>query len=301
MKHINRLRPLRSAFKTLALAWALTAGLGMDRALADSVDVSGYVTSPNDVVGADNTANMTGDMTFGSQTYDCAIPVFNNGFLFSMDSGGNYYNYTGEISGSGGLHIEAGGFGTLHIGGSVGNSYTGPTVVSNGLVSLENSSGNALCGDITVGDLSSVLWSANDQIEDTSNVTLSGTATLTLHNVFFKGLAYSDTLGELWVATGSKVCTGWGGVLIVSELYIDGIKQPHVPVTENALGDGLVRGNGWIEVGGSGAPIGYAPTTFKLDGVTPWGPTEFYIVREVPPGTTGLLIADICNNCYAHN
>ena len=246
MKHINRLHSLRSAFKTLALAWAVAAGLGTGRALADSVDVSGYVTSPKDVVGVDNTANMTGDMTFGWQTYGCAIPVINNGFLFSMDSGGgNYYNYTGEILGTGGLYIGAGGIDTLHIGGGAGNTYTGATVVNNGPVSLEKSSGNALCGAITVQGTGGLVWTASDQIDDASDVTLTSTASLDLDG-------FPDSINELHLVSGSIVQTGVGGVLKVAKLFLDDVQQPE---TAHVAGDGFVLGSGYIEVGASGAPV----------------------------------------------
>ena len=55
----------------------------------------------------------------------------------------------------------------------LGNTYTGTTVVTaSGNISLEKSSGNALCGTITVNGTSSLVWTAIDQIEDTSDVTL---------------------------------------------------------------------------------------------------------------------------------
>ena len=222
------------------------AGLGTGSTLAATVDVSGYVTSPNDVIGADNTANMTDDTTFGWQTHACAIPVVNNGFLFSMDSGGgNYYNYTGDISGTGGLYIGAGGIDTLHIGGGVGNTYTGPTVVNNGPVSLEKTSGNALCGAITVQGSGGLLWTASDQISDTSDVTLTSTAALDLDG-------FSDTINELHMVSGSFVQTGTGGVLKVARLFLDDVQQPE---TAHGAGDGFVSGSGYIEVGASGPPV----------------------------------------------
>ena len=218
------------------------------------VNVSGYITNANSEIGADSTANMTAATTFGWQTYGCGIPIINNGFLLTMDSGGgNYYNYTGDISGPGGLWIGAGGADILHIGGSDANTYGGSTVVNSGPVSLEKSYGNALCGNITVQGspsgsfpgMGNVIWTAPDQISDTSNVSLASTASLNLDG-------FSDTINELHLVTGSYVQTGAGGVLKVAKLFINGTQQPDVAYI---AGDGFVTGSGYIEVGASGPPV----------------------------------------------
>jgi len=219
-----------------------------------TVDVGGYITNPKSEIGSLNTANMTNNTTFGWQTGGCAIPVINNGFLFSLDSGGgNYFNYTGDISGTGGLSIAAGGIGILHIGGSVGNTYSGVTTVNSGPVSLEKSSGNALCGAITVQgapsdnfpNMGNVVWTAADQISDASDVTLTASTFLNL-------AGFSDTINELHLVTGSHVQTAVGGVLKVAKLFLNGEQQPDVAYI---AGDGYIFGTGYIEVGASGPPV----------------------------------------------
>jgi hypothetical protein len=206
-------------------------------------DVTGYLTNPNNDIGIGNTANLIGDTTFGWQTSGCAIPVINNGFLISMDSGGgNYFNYTGDISGPGGLYIGAGGANTLHIGGNVGNTYTGATVVNNGPVRLEKISGNALCGAITVQGTGGLVWAAPDQISDTSDVTLTMEASLNL-------AGFSDTIASLSLAAGSAVKTGDGGVLTVSALTVDGAVKDVGTYTE-ATHPEFVTGTGSVVVSG---------------------------------------------------
>jgi len=213
------------------------------------VDVSGiYTNNPTATIGASNIANLTGDTSFnfwGSN--HCPIPVITNGYLFTLDSGGgNAVNYTGDISGEGGLQVKAYSLTSpTRIGGSVGNTYTGATVVNSGRVNLEKSTGSALCGSITLNSSSKLLWIAANQISDTSNVTLTSTASLDL-------AGFTDTINELYLVTGNSVQTGAGGVLKVAKLFLNGTQQPDVAYI---AGDGFVLGSGYIEVGASGPPV----------------------------------------------
>jgi lysophospholipase L1-like esterase len=122
-----------------------------------------------------------------------------NGNTLTFESGGgNTMNISGAISGNGMVRVNAGGISIFHLSGSVGNTYTGTTEINNGPVKLEKSSGNALCGTITVnGGMSNsfpgtgtLLWGANNQIHDASNLTLTVGSSMN-----FNG--YSDTLGTL--------------------------------------------------------------------------------------------------------
>jgi len=297
MKTLDHIH-LRTPLKHLALACAAALGLGAGITHAAVTDISGTNVAVDTVVGAGNTGRLIGDTTTNTSAITKDLDL--NGHTLTLNGNSN-----GAISGSGTVIVKG------NIAGSTGNTYTGTTTVS-ASVALGKTAGNALCGNISVAAGTTLLWGANDQIEDNANVTLSSTSKLMLYAAdHTTSPVFSDTIGELHVTTGAKVytglnvsggvSTGWGGKLIVTELYIDGNIQPHTTVVENADGTSLVRGNGWIEVGGSGPPAnfpGTPPTTFKLDG-TPLG--NFYIARQVSPPTAGLLIADISNSQYSNN
>jgi autotransporter-associated beta strand protein len=214
-----------------------------------TVDVAGYITNPNSEIGVGSTANMTAAATFGWQTNNCAIPVITNGFLFTLENGGgNPLNYTGDISGLGGLELFGWGANPIRLGGGVGNTYGGTTTV-NGNVHLEKAAGDALRGAITVKASSSLVWTAANQLNDASDVTLATGASLNL-------AGFADTINELSLVTGSSVSTGVGGILKVAKLFINGIQQPEVAYV---AGDGYVLGSGYIEVGASGPPVILTP------------------------------------------
>ena len=212
----------------------------------------------NDVVGVGNTGRLIGTTQTHWSSGGFSVPLDLNGNSFIIDSGGgNPCSATGTISGTGSVRVNAGGVGTVIIGGSTGNTYSGPTVLNNGPINLSKSSGNALNGPITVqGSMSdnfpgtaNVVWTRSDQVSDSSDMTLTDTATLSL-------AGHSDTINDLYLVTGSSVHTGAGGVLKVARLFINGTQQPEVAYV---AGDGYVTGSGYIEVGASGPPVISSP------------------------------------------
>ena len=111
---------------------------------------------------------------------------------------------TGVISGPGTLRMEAPG--TLELAGAGGNTFTGETIVRNGTVRLNKSSGRAIPGPLTIWPLLShfqptVVLAADNQIEYSVNVYLTGqTALLDLasHTQTIGGLISSGTFsGEV--------------------------------------------------------------------------------------------------------
>ncbi len=203
---------------------------------------TGAGVRPNVVVG---TTGNFGRLVGLTQTHwgsgGFTTPLILNGNTLILDSGGgNTANYAGPISGAGAVTIQNNG---QTIGGSLGNTYTGTTSVKT-VVTLNKSSGNALCGTIT-GTGAVITWSASDQIDDTSDVTLNSTSHLILG-------AHTETISKLYLVTGAYVDTAAGGILKVSELYLNGVQQAHVG---KGSGDGFVLGTGYIDVANSGPPV----------------------------------------------
>ena len=273
----------------ISLNWSFSSSL---------VDVSGTINNPNNTIGAGKTANLTAATTFGWQTGNCAIPVITNGYLFTMNSGGgNAYNYTGNISGAGAVKIEGvqywgGNWNNLmRIGGSTGNTYTGTTLVNPGTTSLEKTSGDALRGTITVGstnDTARLRWMANDQLNDSADVTLiyfNVGPSYPGRDTYLDLNGYSDRINDLVMETGTYVKTGIGGVLNVKRLIVGGVEMPKKSYT---AADGFVQGSGYIDVDDSGPPvIEEAPSE-------PLGPTPSDGASDVSPVTLTKLDWEDC-------
>jgi adhesin/invasin len=194
--------------------------------------------SINDIVGLGNIGNIVGETRTYWDSKGFVVPLILNDNTLIIDSGnGNSMNAQGPISGNGTVTIDGGGSDTVLISGSTGNTYTGTTQVAQGPVGLAKNNGNALCGAITVTG-STVVWGASNQISDTSSVTLDATSVLDL-------AGFSDTIGNLTMATGSTVATGTSGVLTANTLMVNG-----TPVTAGTYtsSSSFVTGTGSLVV-----------------------------------------------------
>ena len=158
------------------------------------------------------------------------------------------YIASGAISGNGNLSLRGNAPDPIRIQGSTGNTYTGTTVLEWGAVSLEKTSGNALCGSITVNG-GGLVWTADNQIDDASDVTLKVREGGTYLNL----AGHNDTIHDLYLSTVSTVNTGAGGVLKVNRLFINGVEQ--TPGVAYGAGTGFVVESGYIDVGNSGPPV----------------------------------------------
>jgi len=142
---------------------------------------------------------------WASGGFSRAVDINGNSFIIDT-GGGNAFTCSGAISGNGTVTINAGGSGVLYINGAVGNTYTGTTIINNGPVSLGKTSGNALNGTITVnGSMSAnfpgtgnLLWAANNQINDSSNLTLTAGSSINLNG-------HSDTMGTLAITGDANI------------------------------------------------------------------------------------------------
>ena len=188
---------------------------------------------------------------WGSGGFSRAVNL--NGNTLILDSGGgNYANYAGPISGAGTVTIQNNG---QTIGGSLGNTYTGTTNV-NTVLTLNKSSGNALCGAIT-GTGAVITWAANEQINDTSSVTLASGSSLAL-------AGHTETIASLTLATGTSVNTGTGGLLTVTTLTVGGTVQPSGTYT--AGNSAWVTGTGSVVVPLVGTPYEIWANTHGITG-----------------------------------
>ncbi|MEI7954587.1 MAG: hypothetical protein WCJ66_05410 [Verrucomicrobiota bacterium] len=203
---------------------------------------TGAGVRPNVVVG---TSGNFGRLVGLTQTHwgsgGFTTPLILNGNTLILDSGGgNTANYAGPISGAGAVIIQNNG---QTIGGSIGNTYTGTTSVKT-VVTLNKSSGNALCGTIT-GTGAVITWAANNQINDASSVTLASGSSLAL-------AGHTETFASLTLATGASVNTGPGGVLTVTNLTVGGSVMPSDTYTSS--NSSFVTGTGSVVVPAAGTP-----------------------------------------------
>ena len=215
------------------------------------VEVSGAVRNPNAAIGAGNVAVTKGDTEFAYPIGACTVPVINRDFTLKLNNGGNPCSYSGPISGSGKVEIYAGGPNApLTLDGKAPNTMQGTWLVKAGRLVLAKQPGvDAIGGTIIVagqGDHNGLLWNGSNQVNDAAHIQLlssdKGSASLNLNG-------FSDTIGRLTLAAGTKVLTSGphgGGVLTVRELWVDGQRLPRGVYTSSV---GWLQGSGYVVVG----------------------------------------------------
>ena len=249
----NRIRP-HAAAVCLGLAWAPWT------AAAAVVNVGGNYDNPNASIGTGNTANMTNDTTFGWQTANCTIPVINNGFTFTIDTGnGNALNYGGAISGSGTVRLKSGPFGSqyadvpLRLTGTQPNTITGTWYAAQGRVQLEKSGGvAAISGNVIVGGQGNndgLYWAADHQIADSASVTLTNSAN---GGAYLNLNGHNETISNLTLAATAQVALGSGGALTAAHLTVTGVVMP--PGVYTSANASWVTGTGQVVIGSADQP-----------------------------------------------
>jgi hexosaminidase len=213
------------------------------------VRVSGTIANPGAAVGKGNVAETKGDTEFAPPIGACAVPVVNRDHTLRLNTGGKPCSYSGPISGSGKVVIDAGGpDAPLVLDGTAANTMRGTWLVNSGLVVLAKKPGaEAVAGTVVVagrGKHNGLVWNGGDQVKGAS-VELRGpdqaSASLNLNG-------YSDTVGRLTLAAGEVLTDGpgGGGVLRVRELWVGGRSLPRGVYTS---AEEWLRGGGQVVVG----------------------------------------------------
>jgi len=204
--------------------------------LGGSNTISGFTLTTGTVVALNNSVFGGGTLSLGTATLESmgGAKLFSNPVTLAgstIFSGTDDITFTGNASMTGNRTITINnpvvafdgvigqstgtarsltvtGSGTLILGGSAANTYTGTTTVDNGLLELDKTAGvNAFGGPLTVGDSSGAadtaiaqLWASN-QIPSTATVTIRPDGVLDLQT-------YSASIGTLSMTGGSIIGSG---------------------------------------------------------------------------------------------
>jgi hexosaminidase len=207
------------------------------------VEVSGKLSNPIATIGDGNLAVTKGDTELSYPIGTCAFPIINRDHSLKLNNGGNAFNFSAPISGTGKVELYAGGANApLTLDGKGANTLTGTWSIKSGHVALAKEPGVDAMGSTIVVDSGSLAWNASDQINDAAKVQLQGGGSLNLNG-------FNDTLASLTLVSGAKVLTSGpqrGGVLTVRELTVDGKSLPRGIYTAST---GWLSGSGYVIVG----------------------------------------------------
>src|SRR5262249_25720189 len=122
----------------------------------------------------------------------------------NIASSSTFAGYLQDGGGAAALSLTKVGAGTLYLGGSTSDSYTGTTTVNQGGLLLNKTGGAvAIVGPLVIGSAAGTyvqLLGQGNQIAPTSNVTITGLGALDLNN--FNDTVASLTFGGGIVSTG---------------------------------------------------------------------------------------------------
>ncbi len=212
------------------------------------IELAGTVRNPSAAIGAGNVAVTRADTELAHPIGACTAPIINRDFTIKLNTGGNPCNLSGPISGSGQVEIYAGGpHAPVTLDGPAPNTMQGTWHVKAGRVVLAKPTGiDALGGTIIVAGQGGLVWNGGNQVNDFAHIQLlssdKGAASLNLNG-------FSDTIGRLSLAAGTRVLTGGphgGGVLKVAELWVDGKQLPRGVYTSSV---GWLQGGGYVVAG----------------------------------------------------
>jgi hypothetical protein len=214
---------------------------------AHPVDVSGTIANLNKAIGTGNIATLIGATVFKLPKGDSTMAVNSGDFPLTLSATESNARYSGFITGSGSVRIEAGGqSGRTHFEfeGTSSNAYKGPTTLARGVLTLNKpASSIAIPGNLTLGGSAAenkgdgVVWEGDGQIASSAIVTLEGD-----QPSFLDLRGHQVTFTRLVLSPAGKVRTGSGGKLSLKQLVIAGKR----------MSDGVYTApEAWLEGSGS--------------------------------------------------
>jgi autotransporter-associated beta strand protein len=206
-------------------------------------------TTAYNLNGGTLSANASGLFNLGSLS---GIGTVNSGSgqNFSIGALGTSTTYSGVIAGAG--FVVKDGTGTLIFNGA--NTYSGGTIVSNGVLQIGNGGTTGMLGSGTVTDLAMLAFSRSDSIDDTGFGTISGQGIVDKLGAgrlaFTKAQNYS---GATLIESGILALTNSGAIPNSSSLSISSgalLDVSGAPpsayltgVSKTLSGNGSVKGN----------------------------------------------------------
>ena len=210
--NITDLRVASITFSGAAGAYFLTG---------NAITVSNGVTSAN--TAGDNDLNFVFITNAAAQTYTVdsggtldvnANIVLIGGFTLTVNNDFTT-RFDGAISGTGNLSKSSLGIGTMVLGGTAANTYAGTTTVNGAILQLSKTAGIvSVPGDLTIGASDTVLLATDNQIANSSDVTISSSTGLLDLN------GNLDTIATL-TFNGGTVDTGVGGDLTTGNITVN--------------------------------------------------------------------------------
>lgn len=225
-----------------------------------SIGASGYSLSASSGDSITLTGGISTTYTSGDSTD--SIPTALGGSI-SVGSGGEL-DLDGALTGSNGLTLTSGG--TLGLGGTTANNYSGTTTVDGGTLTLNKTVGViAVPGPLVIGNdtgSATVKLTAADQTTSATSVTIGNDGTLNLNG-------NNDAIGALTLS-GATVTTGTGILTLGGDVTVT---QP------TGSGASLISGN--LDLGGTAG-------MFTVSGGTTG--TELSVPAVISDSTAGVTV-----------
>ena len=245
-------------------ALELSGGISPANALSvigTGVGGAGAIRNVNGSNTASGTITLGGDTTIAADTGTTLSLTGNVTKATGINpnltiAGAGTVNLNQLTTGTGGVTIAS--TGTVNYnGGATANTYTGATTVNSGTLVLNKTAGTtAIAGSLVVNSGAAVQLAANNQIADTTSVTLNGSGTLNVNGK-------TETLGQL-NATGSSATVTLGA----GALTLNGPNNSNSTYAGTITGTGAsslnVAGTGKVYLSGNNAS--FAGTTNVTSG-----------------------------------
>ncbi|MDB6024780.1 MAG: phosphohydrolase [Verrucomicrobiales bacterium] len=208
---------------TITINGGTLTGTGGAKTLSGAVVVGGNFT-----VAGIEAVTLSGGVNLGSATRSIAATSSGTTTL------------SGIVSGTGGLTKD--GTGVLQLSGSSANTYSGNTLVNAGTLLLAKTAGNALPGNVTIGDgigTDTVQLNAANQIADSAVVTIAAGGSLNLNG-------FSETIGSVSSASASSQIILGAGTLTVGDTSANTFAG-----TVSGTGNLVKQGSGTVTLSGA--------------------------------------------------